>query len=200
MEFCGVNIVKGGKMMFSVTAHREKEKETDLDSLIYRIAEKNTDALEKLYEETKTQVYSYALSILQNIADAEDVMHDSYIKIAIHAGAYRSSGKPMAWIITITKNLCLSKLRANSRADHEQIDDWSEYIASHDGLSYDERAAVMGAMKILKDDEREIVMLHAVSGFKHREIAEHMSLPLSTVLSKYNRAIKKLKNALTMED
>ncbi len=183
--------------MFSVTANRLKDAEASLDFLISEIAKSDRDALAELYEKTKTQIYSYALSILKNSADAEDVMHDSYIKIVAHAGAYRSSGKPMAWILTITKNLCLSKLRANSRADHEQIDDWSEYIASQSGLSYDERASLMGAMKILKDDEREIVLLHAVSGFKHREIAEHLSLPLSTVLSKYNRAIKKLKNALT---
>jgi RNA polymerase sigma-70 factor (ECF subfamily) len=39
-------------------------------------------------------------------------------------------------------------------------------------------------------------MLHAVSGLKHREIAEIYNMPLATVLSKYNRSIKKLQKAL----
>ena len=51
-------------------------------------------------------------------------------------------------------------------------------------------------MAKLRDDEREIVMLHAVAGMKHREIASMLELPLSTVLSKYNRALKKLKKLL----
>lgn len=51
-------------------------------------------------------------------------------------------------------------------------------------------------MKQLTDQERQIVMLHAVAGFKHREIAELLELPLSTVLSKYRRALKKLRHSL----
>jgi RNA polymerase sigma-70 factor (ECF subfamily) len=51
-------------------------------------------------------------------------------------------------------------------------------------------------MEALSDTERQIVVLHAVSGFKHREIAAHLGLPLATVLSKYYRAIKKMKAIL----
>ena len=49
-------------------------------------------------------------------------------------------------------------------------------------------------MEALNDDERQIIMLHAVCGFKHREIAELLNKPLSTVLSKYRRGLKKLKD------
>ena len=54
-------------------------------------------------------------------------------------------------------------------------------------------------MKILSDEERQIVTLHAVSGFKHREIAGFLDIPLPTVLSRYNRALKKLRKYLTEE-
>jgi RNA polymerase sigma-70 factor (ECF subfamily) len=49
----------------------------------------------------------------------------------------------------------------------------------------------------LSDEERQIVVLHAVAGFRHREIAALLELPLPTVLSKYSRALKKLKALLT---
>ena len=45
----------------------------------------------------------------------------------------------------------------------------------------------------LNEEEREVVVLHLVSGLKHREIAKMLDKPLSTILSKYNRAIAKLK-------
>jgi RNA polymerase sigma-70 factor (ECF subfamily) len=48
-------------------------------------------------------------------------------------------------------------------------------------------------MERLSDEERQIIVLHAVAGFKHREIGEMLDLALPTVLSKYHRAIKKLR-------
>lgn len=52
-------------------------------------------------------------------------------------------------------------------------------------------------LQTLAEDERQIVVLHTVSGLKHREIAEFLKMPLSTVLSKYNRSLKKLNEKLT---
>ena len=51
-------------------------------------------------------------------------------------------------------------------------------------------------MKALDDSERHVVILHSVGSMKHSETAELMGLPLATVLSKYSRAIKKLKSKL----
>lgn len=52
------------------------------------------------------------------------------------------------------------------------------------------------AWEQLGGEERRIFLLHAVAGFKHREIAEFMELPLATVLSKYSRAVKKMRKYL----
>jgi len=51
-------------------------------------------------------------------------------------------------------------------------------------------------LTLLTEEEQQIVTLHAVAGFKHREIAAFLDLPLPTVLSKYTRALKKLKKEL----
>ncbi len=50
------------------------------------------------------------------------------------------------------------------------------------------------ALGKLSDDERQIVMLYAVAGLKHREIADLMEMALPTVLSKYHRTLKKLRS------
>lgn len=52
------------------------------------------------------------------------------------------------------------------------------------------------AFQVLSREECQIIVLHAVSGLKHREISEVLQIPLSTVLSKYNRGIKKLRKQL----
>ena len=54
--------------------------------------------------------------------------------------------------------------------------------------------------KVLGDEEREIVTLHAISGFKHREIAEMTGRPVGSVIWAYNNALAKLKKELQKED
>lgn len=56
------------------------------------------------------------------------------------------------------------------------------------------------ALGTLEEQSRRIVLLHAVTGLKHREIAQLLELPLATVLSKYHRALKKLKLQLEGDD
>ena len=164
-----------------------------LDKHLENLAQGDSSALTPLYNETKTAVFAYALSILKNSQDAEDVMHDLYLTVYHSAVKYKSEGKPMAWIMTITKNLSLRRLRDRKHDADIPEEDYLPFIAQTEGLSPDERLILEEGLSSLSDTERQIVILHAVSGFKHKEIAQFTDLPLSTVLSKYSRAIAKLK-------
>lgn len=62
------------------------------------------------------------------------------------------------------------------------------------------RHVLRAALSVLSEQERQVVMLHAVTGLKHREIAQLLELPLATVLSKYRRALKKLNLLLEGDD
>lgn len=166
-----------------------------MDACISKMAEEDASALEELYRIASGGIYGYALSILKNRHDAEDVLHDCFLAAWSSAASYKSKGKPMAWLITITRNLCLQKLRNYKRKAELPDEDWDSLLAE-DGMTAEDRIIIAECMNILSDDERQIVTLHAVAGFKHREIAETMGVPLATVLSKYNRALKKLKKAL----
>lgn len=166
-----------------------------LDTLLGRIADGDTAALEALYRRTQTAVYGFALSVLKNAHDAEDVLHDCYVAVWNNAVQYRSQSKPMAWLITIAKNLCLGQLRAQ-RKTAEMPEELPFLSADAAGISVEDRTVLSACMRQLSDGERQIVTLHAVAGFKHREIAAILQMPLATVLSKYNRAIKKLKQHL----
>jgi len=171
-----------------------------IEELIFAISRVDSSALAELYEKTKDAVYAYALSFLKNSYDAEDVLHDLYVSIWRSAAQYRARGKPMAWILTITRNLCMSKFRAQKRISDLPEEDWEPYLSANDSISIEDRLLLEACMKQLSREESEIVMLHAVSGVKHRDIAELMNFPLSTVLSKYHRALKKLRAILEKED
>lgn len=185
--------------MLIFSSEKTKQQETEntlLDTLLGRIAIGDTAALEALYRRTQTAVYGFALSVLKNAHDAEDVLHDCYVAVWNSAAQYRSRGKPMAWLITIAKNLCLQQLRAQRKTADMPEDMHAFLPADSAGMSVEDRTVLSACMRQLSDGERQIVTLHAVAGFKHREIAAILQMPLATVLSKYNRAIKKLKQHL----
>ena len=148
-------------------------------------------ALAELYHATATAVYAYALSILKNRHDAEDVLQECYITIFRSAGQYDQRGKPMAWIMTITRNLCLKLLRQQKRYFSVETQDYFGSLTPDP----DDRLMLEKCMKVLTDEERQIVVLHAVAGCKHAEIARQLGLKTGTVLSKYHRAIQKLKES-----
>ena len=165
----------------------------DLEELLRQIALGSQQAFEELYRATDSAIYGYALSLMRNHHEAQDVMMDTYLKIRCAAHLYMPMGKPMAWILTITKNIARTKLRSAGR--QIPLDDLEEATPSFDRDS-EEAVALEQAMKVLGDQERQILILHAVTGLKHREIAEMLGMPLATVLSKYARSLKKLKKAL----
>lgn len=165
----------------------------DLEELLRQIALGSQQAFEELYRATDSAIYGYALSLMRNHHEAQDIMMDTYLKIRCAAHLYMPMGKPMAWILTITKNIARTKLRPAGR--QIPLDDLEETTPSFDRDS-EEAVALEQAMKVLGDQERQILILHAVTGLKHREIAEMLGMPLATVLSKYARSLKKLKKAL----
>ena len=180
----------------STSADERKAEDAELEALLRQIAAGRSPALESLYSRTSTSVYGFALSILKNTHDAEDILHDCYVTIYTAAEGYRAARKPMAWIMTITRNLCLQKLRERRKLADLPQEDWEPYLESREEITPEDRLVLSACMESLSDEERHIVVLHAVSGFRHREIAALMALPLPTVLSKYTRALKKLRQRL----
>ena len=101
-------------MLFFLTTATDFDAIRDndrLEALLERLAENDKSALSELYELTKASVYGFALSILKNAHDAEDVLQSCFVNVWQNAPFYRAKGKPKAWILTITKNLCFMKLR-----------------------------------------------------------------------------------------
>ena len=168
------------------------------ERLLPLVGQGDSEAFEVLYRSTEKAVYALALSILKNPHDAEDIVQETYLKVRAAAHLYVPQGKPLAWLFTITKNLCRDLLRGQSRTeaapDGAEDDLRFSYVSDPT-----DRLVLEAALKALGEEERQVVLLHAASGLKHREIARNLDLPLSTVLSRYSRALKKLQRYLTEE-
>lgn len=180
------------------TVGTEKHHPQAEEKMILALARGDTNAMHDLYHATHVDIYGFALSIVKHHADAEDIMQEAYIKIYSAAPTYQPMGKPMAWVFTIVRNLAYTKLRDKKNAHlpiEEELDlDLDPICSPH--ASVEDKLLLKAAMTVLSDEERQIIMLHIVSGLKHREISELLELNLSTVLSKYHRGLKKMKQQL----
>lgn len=185
--------------MFSIitaSALAEPDHTAQYDSLIYDISKGNRAALHTLYDSVSKKVYGFALSITKNTYDAEDVLQDTFLTISQKSHTYKPEGKPLAWIFTITRNYALMKLRERSKTDsvNDHQPESSDAFAQIEDIA--QRLVLQSTLNILSDDERQILMLHAVGGLKNREIGAVLGIPLNTVLSKYHRTVKKMQVSL----
>ena len=175
------------------TEYGKAEGRRELERLLSGIAAGRSEDMSELYRRTRTAVYSLALSYLGNAHDAQDITQDTFVQVWECAGQYRPNGSPMGWLLTVCRNLALMRIRRADR--HADFGDsgWDAIPAEEKGISVEERALLQDALALLDENERRVVILHAAAGMKHREIAALLEMPLATVLSKYHRAIKKLR-------
>jgi RNA polymerase sigma-70 factor (ECF subfamily) len=172
---------------------KDKQELSIDENLFKKVGNDDMEALGKLYDQTERVMYAYILTLAKNHDDTLDILQDTFLKIKSAAHLYKPMGKPLAWMFTIAKNLYLEKIRKEKRV----VDLKDEYIENSINLSFvsdpEDRMVLETALEVISDEEREIVMMFAVGGMKHKEIARNLDLPLSTELSKYHRALKKLK-------
>ena len=186
--------------MLMTTEYAPAENRHELQRLLIHIAGGEREALAELYQCTRAAVYGLALSYLKNAHDAQDLTQDVYVQVWDCVEQYRLTGSPMGWLLAVCRNLCLMRLRREERHAAISEEEWDAIPARECGLDADERALLQDALASLADEERRIVLLHAVTGLKHREIAALLELPLPTVLSKYHRALKKMRSFLKGDD
>lgn len=195
--------IGAGKQPAKIT----EESWSEYDRLLLLVKQGNSQAFCEFYERTRSQVYGYAMAILKHSQDAEEMVQDTYLKIWKEASKYETDGKPMAWVFTIVRNLCYMHLRKRQRMGEESLEEIQELESAWEPGKLcqeielaPEKQVLMEALQMLNEKERNVVLLHDVSGMKHREIAEQMGVPVSTVLSIYRRALGKLLKKMEKRD
>lgn len=186
-------------MLMAILEKSEPAEQIVDDKLMGSIADGSMEALRALYDCTSKSIYAFAISITRNTCDAEDVLQETFLTVFQKAGRYAPQGKPMAWIYTIARNFALMKLRERGKTGIVEDSQVQSSAAFGQIESIEARFALQKSLYKLDGEERQILLLHAMSGLKNREIALVLGIPLNTVLSKYHRTVKKMRNLLESE-
>ena len=158
-------------------------------------------------------LYTAALRMTRNPADAEDLVQETYLKAYRAFGSFQEGTNLKAWLYKILTNTFINSYRARKRRPEEtDVDDVEElYLyrrlggpeAAVAGRSAEDQVLdlftddeVKAALEALPEQSRLAVLLADVEGFSYKEIADIMEVPIGTVMSRLHRGRRALQKAL----
>lgn len=168
-----------------------------------RIQQGSAEALAALYDEASPLVFSMAMRIVENRADAEEVTIDVFAQVWKNAGAWNPGrGTVNSWLILMARSRALDKLRwRKARTRLESPAPPQEKAQDSFGgealLHAERRQRVQMAMQALSEAQRVVLDLAFFGGLTHQEIAEQLDEPLGTVKSRIRTAMLKMKEVLS---
>ena len=183
----------GGNIVIQIRRGMEREK---LERKIASLKAGDTRAFDYVYEHTHKPVYFAILYVVKNKADAEDLLQETFVRALRSLGSYEAGSNFTGWLVRIGKNLALNHL---SRARREVATDFSEQAWKYGTREHELPYLFDLAAKVLAEDEYEILMLCQTAGYKRREVAAMLNIPIGTVTWKNNEALKKLRKILEQE-
>jgi RNA polymerase sigma-70 factor, ECF subfamily len=188
-------------MAETVAVLGETERER-WSSLMVRIADRDEEAFEKLYAETSAAVFGFALRILGDHAEAEEVTLDVFLKAWEQAARFSPDrGSVLTWLMVITRSRALDRIRYKSvRLPHWLALDEVQ-LAAQPGTGPDSMAElglvtakVTRVLAGLPETHRTAVEMALYEGMSHSEIAERLNQPIGTVKSRIRSAMTKIRN------
>ena len=159
-------------------------RETDA-SLVARARGGDAAAFETLVRRHYRAAYSVALATIGNEADAEDVCQDAFVRALEKLDGCREPAKFSAWLLRIVRNRAHNHrdyLERRSGAPLDSVPEPSSGSTPRPAERVELRERLEAAVRTLSNVRREVLLLHDLEGWRHREIAD--ALGISTGMSR----------------
>jgi RNA polymerase sigma-70 factor (ECF subfamily) len=175
--------------------------------MIARIGRRDQSAFSALYDRMSGPLYSLAMKMLGDPAEAQDALQDVFVQIWSRASTYDpEQSSVFSWTVLLTRSRVIDRLRARGRRsrvvvasseDTPTADDASTVESAADTAEKkDEAARVRYVLNNLPAEQREAIELAFFEHLSHHEIAAQLGQPLGTVKARIRRGLLKLRERL----
>jgi RNA polymerase sigma-70 factor, ECF subfamily len=166
------------------------------DELVGRTRRGDMEAFEALYRRHSSAIFGLALRMLQNRADAEDMLQEIFLQAYDRLGSFEGRSAFGTWLYRLSVNRCLDHLRSRGAKEQGRTEPLTPElpgVSTTAGLRGLELERAIGE---LPPSSRAAFLLHHVAGFDHKEVGEMMGIAVGTSKSLVHRARARLKEAL----
>lgn len=177
------------------------------EELMARIQNEDESALELLARRHRGLLRTAVNRVINNDADVDDLMQEILLEIWRQASRFdENKGKALGWIVTLARRRAIDRLRkrqAYHRAQTRLLEESKALpeIALHpgadeDAIADDRSAIIQGVLAHLPDAQRQAIHLAFFRGMSQREIAAHTGIPLGTIKTRMELAVRKVRNGI----
>jgi RNA polymerase sigma-70 factor, ECF subfamily len=171
--------------------------------VIRRCLNGDLDAFEELYRRHSARLFSLAVRMSRNRADAEDLLQDIFLLAHRKLATFKGESSLGTWLHRLAVNLCLDRIRSR-QAKQQQVtgplEDQHDAIGAQRNSSLADRTLqrmdLERAISELPERYRAAFVLHDVEGFEHREVASMLGVAEGTSKSLVHKARLKLRGTL----
>ena len=175
--------------------------------MIARIGRRDQGAFSALYDRLSGPLYSLAMKMLGDPAEAQDALQEVFLQIWSRAGTYDpEQSSVFSWTVLLTRSRVIDRLRARGRRsrvvvtsteDEPTVADASTVESAADTAEKnDEAARVRYVLNNLPSEQREAIEMAFFEHLSHHEIAARLGQPLGTVKARIRRGLLKLRERL----
>jgi RNA polymerase sigma-70 factor (ECF subfamily) len=171
--------------------------------LIWRFKCGSSDALCRIYEKYENYMLTIAVSLMNDISAAEDVVHDVFVSFAQSAARLRLNGNLRGYLTTCLANLARDRIRARRRQaiglDKAEPVSLNLNNPLHTLIGDEQLKLLSDAMAQLPYEQREVITLHLQGEMTFKAIAKSQNASINTIQSRYRYGLDKLRSLLDSE-
>src|SRR5678815_1887843 len=180
-------LARSGSLL-AATPPEVSPAQTSVDDgqLMQRIATREREAFSQLYDRYATVLYSMALRILTDAEEAADVLQEAFLQVWEKSSSYNPAlGKPFSWVLALTRNRAIDRLRARKR-QYRFVENAAQEVTNHknshqESISHDEAMHIRSAIATLPLEQRQAIEMAFFGGLTQQEISQALSQPLGTI-------------------
>lgn len=172
--------------------------QTEID-LVRDLKAKRSTAFTALYDAYSPALFGVLMQLVQDRARAEDLLQDSFIRIWSNIQQYDPShGRLFTWLLTITRNVALTELKAR-KTRLSAANYLSKQADAPSRMAFPEGTLHQSMLTHLAPKHRQVVELVYYRDYTKQEVADELHLPLGTVKTRFRMALQQLKQQFSRD-
>lgn len=169
------------------------ERRAEDDRLVREVRAGDPDAFEALYRRHAATVFGLALRMLQNRADAEDLVQEIFLQAHDKLSSFEGRSAFGTWLYRLGVNRCLDHLRSRGAKEQSRTDPLTPALSGRRPPGGTRRLELERAIAELPPSSRAAFLLHDVEGYGHKQVGDMLGIAVGTSKSLVHRARMKLR-------